>query len=57
VQDFTVQKFSEPSCGRALSLTLSAQDFMTKEGRSASVDLCAIYPNIVTAGTPSHHEE
>jgi hypothetical protein len=51
VQDFIVQKFSKTSRGGVRpSLTLGTQDFMTKEERSAAVDLCAIYPNIVTTG-------
>jgi hypothetical protein len=58
VQDFTVQKFRKTSRDSVLpSLTLGTQHFMTKEERSAQVDLCAIYPNIVTVGTRSHHEE
>jgi hypothetical protein len=58
VQDFTVQKFSKTSRDSVLpSLTLGTQHFMAKEKRSATVDLCAVYPNIVTVGTRPRYEE
>jgi hypothetical protein len=55
MQDFTVQKFSLTSrSGAGGSLTLGAQDFMTKEEGNATPILCVVCPNSTPVGDPDH---